>query len=69
MTYLLCVYLVFKGFEILQIGLSSARENRVGMILIGVLAVVIAFVAAAYFVNMIDAQANTVSSPTNGAGG
>ena len=28
-TYLLCVYLVFKAFEILQIALMSNRDDRV----------------------------------------
>ena len=37
-TYLLCVYLVFKGFEILQIALMSGREDRAGGIVIGILA-------------------------------
>lgn len=60
-TYLLCVYLVFKGVEILQIALASAREDRAGVIVIGIIAVVIAFVASSYFTSMIDAQAAAVS--------
>lgn len=62
MTYLLCVYLVFKGFEILQIGLASARQDRTAVLVIGVLAVVIAIAVGGYFVKMIDAQASAVSS-------
>lgn len=61
-TYLLCVYLVFKGFEILQIALMSGRSDRAAGILIGVLAVAIAFGAALTFTRMIDAQARSVSS-------
>jgi hypothetical protein len=64
-TYLLCVYLIFKGFEILQIALASPREDKAGIIIIGVLAVVIAFAASSYFVKMIDAQAAVVSRSTN----
>lgn len=63
-TYLLCVYLIFKGFEILQIALMSARSDRVGGIIIGVLFVLIAFGASAMFTKMIDAQASAISSHT-----
>jgi len=62
-TYLLCVYLVFKGFEILQIALTSARQDRAAGLIIGILAVVIAFGAAITFSRMIDSQASSVSSP------
>ena len=65
MTYLLCVYLIFKGFEILQIALASAREHKSGIIVIGVLAVLIAFAASSYFTKMIDAQAAAVSNRTS----
>jgi len=66
-TYLLCVYLVFKGVEILQIALASSRENRVLMIVLGVFALVIALAAGSYFTKMIDAQAAAVSSRTGGS--
>lgn len=62
MTYLLCLYLVFKGFEILQIALASPRENRTPAILIGVLFVVVSIAAASYFVKAIDEQAHAVGS-------
>ena len=29
-TYLLGFYLIVKGFEVLQIGLASNRQNRAG---------------------------------------
>lgn len=64
MTYLLCVYLVFKGFEILQIALMSNREDRAGGIAIGVLFVLISIGAAYTFTKMIDAQATAVSTHT-----
>lgn len=61
-TYLLCVYLVFKGFEILQIGLASAREDRAAPLLIGVIFVLVSLVAAYSFWKMVDAQASSVSN-------
>ena len=50
-TYLLCIYLIFKGFEILQIALMSNREDRSAGMLIGTLLLVIAIGAAAVFVS------------------
>jgi hypothetical protein len=47
--YFLCVYVVFKGVEILQIALMSSRENRKAGIVIGVLAVAASIVVAAVF--------------------
>jgi hypothetical protein len=61
MTYLLCVYLVYKGFEILQIALMSSRENRTIGIVLGSIAVVGSLMASAVFTYMIDAQARSVS--------
>jgi hypothetical protein len=37
LTYLLAFYLVVKGFEMLQIGLASARPDRSGIVLLGLL--------------------------------
>jgi hypothetical protein len=34
-TYLLCVYLIFKGVEIFQIAYMSNRENRTGGLIVG----------------------------------
>jgi len=62
LVYLLAVYLVFKGFEILQIALMSNRTDRTGGIVIGILAVVIALGASGFFVDMADTQAKSVSS-------
>ena len=61
-TYLLCVYLVFKAFEILQIALMSNRDDRVAGIVIGILFVLISIGAGLTFTRMIDAQASAVSS-------
>jgi hypothetical protein len=48
-TYVLAVYLVLKGIEILQIGLAPTRENRDAVIAIGVLALVVCIVATFAF--------------------
>lgn len=61
-TYLLCVYLVFKGFEILQIALMSPIENKAGGIVIGALLLLVSIGAAFYFVSAIDTQAASVAS-------
>jgi len=62
LTYLLGVYLVFKGVEIFQIALMSSREERTGGLVIGGLAIVLAIGAAVYFVDMADRQAQSVSN-------
>ena len=62
LTYLLAVYLIFKGFEILQIALMSNRTDRTAGIVIGALAVVLAVGAAVYFVDLADTQARSVAS-------
>jgi hypothetical protein len=62
LTYLLAVYLIFKGFEILQIALMSSRTDRTAGIVIGILAVAVAFGAAGFFVDMADTQAKSVST-------
>jgi hypothetical protein len=40
-TYLLCVHLVYKGWEILQIAMMSARPDRRAGIIGGALAIVV----------------------------
>lgn len=60
-TYLLCVYLVFKGFEIFQIAFMSSRENRAAGLSFGVGAILIAIVLAFKFVAWIDQQAHVMS--------
>ena len=62
MTYLLCVYLVFKGFEILQLGITSNRDDRTPGVVIGIVFVLIAIAVSLVFVRMIDAQAAAVGS-------
>jgi len=60
LTYLLALYLVSKGIEILQIALASNRENRTG-ILIGLLMLGLCVVSAVTFVVWQDQQALSIS--------
>lgn len=62
-TYLLCVYLFFKAVEIFQIALVAPKSTSKGYgLIIGVIAVVAAFVAAGIFTTMIDSQALKIGS-------
>jgi len=61
-TYLLCVYLVFKAVEIFNIGLASSSEIRGVSIAIGVLAIIASVALAIHFGDAIDAQAGSVKS-------
>ncbi|MCP1216787.1 hypothetical protein NKW53_11995 [Acetobacter orientalis] len=60
LTYLLSFYLVLKGVEILQIGLSSSRTNRKGLIAIGVASLILCISAAVGFSAMQDDQAKSL---------
>jgi uncharacterized membrane protein len=61
-TYLLGFYLVVKGFEVLQIGLASNRQNHVGLIVFGVLVLGACIIAAIGFVAMQDHQAASIGN-------
>lgn len=61
LTYLLAVYLVFKGVEILQIALASPREQRAGIITIGILSLAVCLIAAVFFAQMQDEQAASLT--------
>lgn len=65
MIYMLSVYLVFKGVEILQIALMSVRSNRTGGIIIGIVAVAIAIVAAGGFSFWADQVAASIGERMN----
>jgi uncharacterized membrane protein HdeD (DUF308 family) len=64
-TYLLGVYLVVKGIEVLQIGLASNRESRTGMIILGVLTLILCILAAIGFATMQDSQATSLQRTTS----
>jgi hypothetical protein len=61
LTYLLSFYLVIKGLEVLQIGLTSNRANRTGPIVLGALVLVACIIAAVGFSTMQDHQAMSMS--------
>lgn len=64
-TYLLSFYLAMKGVEILQIALASKREDRKGIITIGVVALAACILAGVYFSSMQDDQAHSLSAPAS----
>jgi hypothetical protein len=61
-TYLLCVYLVFKGIEIYQIAKMSTSEDRSAGLRLGKTMIVVSVIAAAVFYVLIDLQAEKISS-------
>jgi hypothetical protein len=65
-TYLLCVYLIFKGVEIFQIALASERTDKSRMValIIGGAMVTISVVVAIGFAIWITDQAVGVSVPS-----
>jgi hypothetical protein len=65
-TYLLCLYLIYKGFEILQIALMSPREHRGAGLVIGGMAVIVSIVAAFVFTQWVDSQARRVGGSQSG---
>ena len=65
MIYMLSVYLIFKGVEILQIALMSGRANRTGGVIIGILVLSIAVVAAGGFSLWADQVAASIGERMN----
>ena len=63
-----CVLLVFKGFQILIIALSSSREDRQNIILAGALALIISIGAAFAFFTLINKQVEKMENETNKIG-
>jgi hypothetical protein len=59
-TYLLSVYLVVKGIEVLQIALASSRPSRRGIISIGAFTLAGCVAAAVGFSTMRDQQAQSM---------
>lgn len=59
LTYLLCVYLVFKGFEIFQLALLGSKMpgNNKAMITLGVVWLIAAVILAIAFAYWQDSQA------------
>jgi len=65
LTYLLCVYLVFKGIEIFQIAFMSQRQERRAGLVIGVLAIILSIVGAVSFTVWVDSHAQSAASRFN----
>jgi len=62
MVYLLCVYLIFKGVEILQIALMSESKHKGLGLSIGLLMFVVSVACALTFTYMVDKQAESISN-------
>ena len=62
LTYLLCVYLVFKGVEIFQIAWMSNRQSRVGAMMLGLLMIGLSVFLAFVFVGCADSQVSALSN-------
>lgn len=65
-TYLLCVYLVFKGVEIFQIAYMSTSDKRDNGIALGTLMIAAAVIAALVFYVWIDSQAASIANSPRG---
>jgi hypothetical protein len=65
MIYMLSVYLIFKGVEILQIALMSGRANRTVGVIIGILVLSTAVVAAGGFSLWADQVAASIGERMN----
>jgi uncharacterized membrane protein len=63
-TYLLSVYLIFKGIEIYQIAKMSTREERSGGLTLGTIMIIISIVAALVFSAWITMQAESIGNST-----
>ncbi|MBX9877603.1 MAG: hypothetical protein K2Y22_04020 [Candidatus Obscuribacterales bacterium] len=62
LTDMLAVYLIVKGIEVLQIALASTRQQRSGIITIGILTLFTCIYAAWFFVNWQDEQAKSMQN-------
>ena len=60
LTYLLCVYLVFKGFEIFQIAYVSTSDKRETAVRNGVILIVVSIIIATGFSLWADSQAESI---------
>jgi hypothetical protein len=61
LTYLLCLYPVVKGVEVLQIALASTRPKRGGIIAMGAVTLVVCIAAAIVFAVLQTDQAESLS--------
>lgn len=61
-TYLLAFYLIVKGFEVLQIGLASARTKRGGVIVFGIIVLLACIVVAVGIVFIQETHVLTIGN-------
>lgn len=61
-TYLLCVYLVFKAIEIYQIAKMSSRDDNSGGLTLGTIMIIVSIVAALVFIAWINMQAESIGN-------
>ena len=61
-TYLLCVYLIFKGIEIYQIAKMSSRQDTSGGLTLGTVMIIVSIVAAVVFSGWITMQADSIGN-------
>jgi uncharacterized membrane protein len=59
---LLCVYLVFKGYEILQIAVCSPRTDRNWSLVVGAIFFLASILIAAFFAFLLLASGAQVSN-------
>src|SRR5262245_32456197 len=59
-TYLLALYLVIKGVEVLQLALTSNRDKRRGVIALGAVTLAACVLGAIVFTVMQDQQAQSL---------
>lgn len=62
LTYLLCVYLIFKGIEIFQISMTNEGSFRYPCRILGIIMVIASIFLALYFIGIIDNHANSISN-------
>ena len=59
-TYLLCVYLVFKGIEIFQIANVKSKESEGRGLYLGTAMIIISVIVALVFYALINSQAEAI---------
>jgi hypothetical protein len=60
-TYLLCVYLIFRGATILQIAICSPKPNNRAGVTLGVIALVMSVLLAGFFIVRMEQITNSMA--------
>ena len=61
-AYILAVYLVYKGYEILHMSLVSTKEKKTAVLIIGFIAFSLSIVFAILFVILMENQAGKIGN-------